>query len=136
MIRHVSQHPHPKACQQAVIAMLAGVPLADVLAIVGNDALAWRERERACKHFGIELTGDRVIVEALGSGCVGALIQKYPATWVHIGDARNVNLAHHALIVREGERMLDPHYGENPLWPWSHYVVFAQGVIPSPRSNL
>jgi hypothetical protein len=134
MIRHVSQHPHPKACQQAVIAMLAGVQLADVLAVVGNDALAWKERERACAHFGIKLTEDRVIVESVGSLCMGALIQKYPAVWVHIGDCRNVNFAHSSLIV--GERMLDPHYGENPLWPWSHYMVFAQGIIPSPRADL
>jgi hypothetical protein len=122
----VRQDGFPQACQQACIAMIADVALTDVVAMVGTEPLSFADRTRALTHFGFAEDRSRYIVQGYGRDCLGALIRRHKVMLCRLADCLNVQFSH-CVLISDG-RMLDPDYGENPVWPWSRYVVDAGPV--------
>jgi len=125
-VKLVLQGEHPNACQQACIAMLAGVELADVIAVIGSEALGGQGREQALAHFGLKLSRVGFTVEGWGENCLGALRKKYPTLWLRMSDCLDPGYGHAALL--HENQVYDPFWGLNPRWPWHRYVSHATPV--------
>jgi hypothetical protein len=129
MIRHVSQHGFPTACQQSVIAMLAGVELRDVIALFGFGPMSCSERVKACDHFGIVL-GDRVLIEGYGNETLTCLMDRHRALFLSVSEHGNPQFRH--CVLWHGGTLYDPALGVNPAWPWRYHVTIAQIVAGAP----
>jgi hypothetical protein len=130
MIELVQQDSFPDACQQSVIAMLAGCPLQEVIALVGAKRLSYTERSRATDAFLITLSKHGYLVDAYGERALGALEREHRTLWLSVSDYLNPNFGH-AVLLSFG-KLFDSEAGVDPVWPWSRYVSQAVPVIEAP----
>ena len=130
----VSQAGWPDACQQACIAMLADLPIEDVIAVVGDQRLGTSERRSAWLRFNIAIPDEGFLIQPYGSGSLARLMKEFPRLWCGVMDARNSMFSH--CVVIDNGNLYDPHYGLNPQWPWSHYVMQVQPILGCPALPL
>jgi hypothetical protein len=126
----VSQGGFSEACQQAVIAMIAGVTITDVIAVVGSKRLNREQQNVALDYFDCKVADAYIRVENLGERCLGVLRKEHKALWLTVLDALDPAFSHSVLMV--DSQLFDPHYGVNPHWPWSHYVCYVRVVEVAP----
>jgi hypothetical protein len=128
-LNHVSQLPYSNCCQQACIAMLAGVTLAEVIALVGDARMGSMESKKCEEKFGIKF-GRGFFTEAYGYHTVGGLSKNNRALWCGVWDSLDPGFAHNVLIVDRA--LYDPYVGINPAWPWSRYISQVTIVEAAP----
>lgn len=126
-MRIVLQNNH-ETCQQACIAMLAGVELEAVVALVGDRALGTAERRKAFAHFGItypegESSGAISIVETP----LIKLLRDHRTLWCSVADWKNPDWGH--AVLAYDRHLYDPWRGIDPDWPWTRHVWKAMWVV-------
>lgn len=120
----VSQHPHPKACVLACIAMLERVTLDTVIGLAGSpEPPDYETRMRIAKFFGRERTymTQSVPVIYWGTDSLMELMRQASTYIVSVNSCLDPNFAH-AAILHERE-LYDPFYGMNPQYPWDKTIT-------------
>jgi len=111
------------ACQQACIAMLAGVELKEVIDLVGPEILTLERRDKCHAYFGLVKPATGKFVHVLGGnyGYNLSELMKEHDTWLcYVYDWVDDTYAHN-VIIHEGS-LYDPRDGIDPEWPWSRFI--------------
>lgn len=136
VMRIVMQHPYSNACQQACIAMLAGVELQEVIRIVGEGRLGVGDKLDTCKHFGIVLSEYKIVLQTFATreyGMTLTEIRKQYAgcpLWISQYDCMDTSYGHAVLL--HHDTLYDPFYGVNPQHLWSRRLTDVCPVLSSP----
>lgn len=119
-MRLVKQDNH-ETCQQACIAMLAGIALDDVVQLVGDRALATSDRRRAFDHFRIKYPEDEAgwPVDSIEK-TLPFFMRAHRTLWCQVLDARDPAWGHAVLL--HARHLYDPWRGIDPSWPWSRWI--------------
>lgn len=129
----VRQNNH-ETCQQACIAMLAGVRLRDVCALVGDRALGTAERRAALDHFGIKYPeGEAAHVINEIDGQLSKFMREHPLLWGDVNDWKNPDWGH-AVVIWRGH-LYDPWRGIDPDWPWTRHIWKVWPVLHAPAAS-
>lgn len=135
-IQYVAQLPYVNACQQACIAMLAGVAITEVIAVVGDIRLGVSEREKACNHFGIVRKESKIIIQTFAIRECGKTLteikQEYSGCplWLSLYDCMDSTYGHAVLFYND--ILYDPWHGVNPQWLWSRRLSDACPILSCP----
>jgi hypothetical protein len=123
---HVKQTNH-ETCQQACIAMLAGVVIKSVIERVGDRALDLTTRRQAFEHFGITYPESErgFLINAAERNLV-QLVKEHRTLWCTVADWKDESYGH-AVLVYDGH-LYDPWRGIDPSWPWSRHIWKAMPV--------
>ena len=129
-MRLVRQDNH-ETCQQACIAMLAGVTLDQVVQIVGDHALGMDERRKAFEHFGIAYPqGESGFVVGQVENPLVRLIRDHRLLWCSVACVRDGSYGHAVLIY--DRHMYDPWRGIDQDWPWTRHIWKAMPIERAP----
>lgn len=116
----VLQHPYPRACELACLAMLCDTDLATIIRIAGTDHEPDQsQRQPVLEHFGLGFVAGYV-TEGMGNHAIGALMRRHPTLLCSLSSYTDVNFAH-AIVIHEGQ-CYDPSDGMNPVYPWHRYI--------------
>lgn len=125
-MRLVRQTNH-ESCQQACIAMLAGVELETVIALVGDKALGTTERRTAFDHFGITYPeGEAGAPISIVETPLIKLMRDHKALLCSVADWKDPNWGH-AVVIYD-MHIYDPWRGIDPEWPWTRHVWKAMPI--------
>lgn len=123
-IKLVLQHPYPKACQHACIAMLAGAALEEVLAVAPSMPMSYEDRLKAWGHFGIEADGrSNIHIEVYGNDTPSCLCRRHPT--ILFSTFSHLDLSYSHQVLWHQGTLYDPLRGINPSWPWHERLSVA-----------
>lgn len=129
-MRLVRQNNH-ETCQQACIAMLAGVEVEEVIKVIGDRALGMKERRTAFDHFNIVYPDkESGFVVGQTENPLPKLMRDHRMLWCNVADAKDPNWGHAVLIY--DRHIYDPWRGIDPEWPWSRHIWKAMPVVSAP----
>ena len=128
----IMQHPHPKACVLACIAMVEGVNLETVIALAGDPGQPnYDTRLKIAKHFGRQygyMSECGVPIQFWGEGNLMDMMRAHETLLVSVNSITDPNFSHAAVIHQR--QLYDPHYGMNPTWEWDKVLSRAYCVQP------
>jgi hypothetical protein len=118
-----------ETCQQACVAMLAGVTIEEVIGFIGDKALGTAERHKCHERFGIGRPSGASwhMVDAV-EHTLAKWVKAYRVLEGSVLCTRDPSYAHAVLLV-DGH-LYDPWRGIDPEWPWSRFIWKVQQVVP------
>jgi hypothetical protein len=129
-INLVLQGQHGNACQQSVLAMLAGVPLGEVISLIGDHRLAKADFEKVCVQFGIEVDPVGYRPAWMDTYRVGKMAKDHGTLVVSQFDWLDTAFSH-CVLIHNGV-LYDPALGINPQWPWTRVIGLTSPVLKAP----
>lgn len=129
-MRLVRQDNH-ETCQQACIAMLAGVTLDDVVRFAGDKALGTMERRAAFDQFRITYPESEAgFVVGQIEHPLARVIRDHRLLLCSVADAKNGSWGHAVLIY--DQHLYCPWRGIDPEWPWTRHIWKAMPITAAP----
>ena len=114
-------------CQQACIAMLAGVEIETVIALIGDRALGTNERRKAFDRFEIAYPdGENGSVVGIVENPLVKLMREHRTLFCSVSDWKDPGWGH-AVVIYE-KHLYDPWRGIDPDWPWTRHIWKAMEV--------
>lgn len=119
----VLQGNYHNACQQACLAMIIGVPIEDIIALVGAHRMGKTEHDLVFEKYGVSRADRCTKIEGIGLDSLVGLRKRNSTLMLSVYDCMDANYAH-AVLLHEGN-LYDPYLGLNPQWPWSRVIALA-----------
>ena len=130
----VLQGDYQNCCQQACVAMIANVPLMEIVSAVGSERIGLTEREVLGEKYNFVIDRWGYIVSAVGENCLGAITRKHELVWCNLSSWNDPSFAHVILIYKK--EVFDPLYGHNPKWEYDKYISIIHPVVHLYRERL
>jgi hypothetical protein len=129
-INLVLQGSYGNACQQACLAMLAGVPLSEVISFIGDHRLSREDHDKVCAYYGIEIDPVGYRPAWMDTYRVGKMAKDHSTLLVSQFDWLDTAFSHCVLL--HNGMMYDPAMGINPHWPWTRVIGMLSPVLKAP----
>lgn len=129
-INLVLQGQYHNACQQACLAMLAGVTVEEVVSFIGDHRLDGSDRQKVCDKYGIVL--DKVSYQATWMDVyrIGKMAKVHGTLLIDQFDWFDTAFGHNILL--HNGQLYDPALGMNPHYPWTRVFGKSRPVISAP----
>lgn len=129
-INLVLQGSHSNACQQACLAMLAGVTVEEVVSFIGDHRLMREDVRKVCERYDIEIDPVGYQSTWMDKYRIGKMAKDYGTLMVSQFDWFDTAFGH-CVLIHNGQ-LYDPALGMNPHYPWTRVFGFTSPVSRAP----